>query len=346
MSAAQEARAVLAGTGAAMTALRRGSAVLVGRICRCAGRVLGSAWDLVSIDPGAQAAAEKRAVKAAKARAKKAGGKRAAKTDAVDDGQEDDDREQVPVAVPTVRRPLLESLGYAVIGGLMVAGAAGTIGALVGPHLVLLTPWRPLILSAALLGWVTAAWMVAPPALVEEDHGQEDDGQEAAEEVASPETAADALMRHVLCALADAEAAGTAGVHLRALVESAAEEELLPPGMDKIGLRDWIASCGLPPTKSLKLRGHVDFGVRVDRVTEALGMSPADAVTKLFETPTFDPAGEGLLPSPEGAGEGSPDGPSEAPAESAPEGPAGAPAGALPGVRLAARLRRAQPLLH
>ena len=344
MSAGGEARAVFAGTGTAMIALWSGSAVLASRICRCTGRALGWAWEQASIDPVAQAAADAQAEKLAKARAK-------AVAKAAKNGAEPPEFE--PVTLLSGRRPFLETLAFLALGGALAAGAIGTVNALVVPYLGLLSPWRPVIVSVGGLAWAIAAWMVAPPPAPadEEDQDQEDDGHQ---EQDSPEAAADRIMRHILLALADVEAAGGKGVHVRELVDTAVEAGLLAEDTDKIELRDWIAGNGLPVTKSVKLRNTVDFGVRVDRVTEALGMSPADAVRKLFPTDEFAPSGEGP-PAPaqeasEGVGEGVPETVGETPVESpsAPpaQPPAGAPSGVLSGalsrLSLPARLGRLQ----
>ena len=341
MSALRQARAVLTGPKTAITALWRGSMVLGGRICTCLFKAAAWAWDQASTDHAAYAAAvataNRRAAKAAKAREKK--------------GLEPEEPVAAP-SVPRCRRPVPESLAYLAFGGVLAVGAVGTAGALAAPYLALLAPWRMLIIEVGVLGLMTAAWLAAPPPESDnEDQDQEEDGRQ---EQDTPEAAADRIMRHILLALADVEAAGGKGVHVRELVDTAVEAGLLAEDTDKIELRDWIAGNGLPVTKSVKLRNTVDFGVRVDRVTEALGMSPADAVRKLFPTDEFAPSGEGP-PAPaqeasEGVGEGVPETVGETPVESpsAPpaQPPAGAPSGVLSGalsrLSLPARLGRLQ----
>ncbi|MFF0747426.1 hypothetical protein ACFYVL_44305 [Streptomyces sp. NPDC004111] len=347
MSAVREARSVLTGASAAMTALWRGSVVLTRRACTHTLGALSWAWTQASIDPVAQAAAEAEAKKARKAHARAVA--KAAKA-----GEEPPEFDTS--ALPSGRRPPLEALAFAAFGAALVAGAVGTVCAVAAPYVGLLAPWRPVIISVGGLAWVVAAWVAAPPPdpADEEDQEQDDDGQQQDQEEASAEAAAHRLMHHVLAALAAVEAAGGKGVHVAELVDTAVEAGLLAPGATKIELRDWVEKNGVPVTKSVKLSGTVDYGVRVDRVTEALGMTPADALAKLFPDPEFGPrpgpVGEGQ-PAPaeeasEEVGEGAPEPvgeipaetPSEAPANPPPRGPSGVLSGALSRLSLPARL--------
>ncbi|MBZ2410834.1 hypothetical protein HX747_30965 [Streptomyces sp. L06] len=290
-----ELRAVTRGGRAAMTALVSGSVILTGRLCRCAGTALSWAWDLASVDADATAAEQYGADQRATAKAAKIA-KAAAKKAAEDGDDQDDDQAGARLVsappVRPVRRPAVEALGMLGIGAGLVAGAVATVWPLVAPHLAALAPWRGAIAAGITVAWMAAAWMIAPtpPAPAEED-------QEEGEEAASP---ADLLARHVLEVLAELEAAGRPGVHVTALVSSAEEAGLLAPGaMDKTRMRAWLPASGIPVTKSVKVRGEVDFGVRVDRVTKALGMSPGEAVRRLSgeaPRPRRGPLGE--TPSP------------------------------------------------
>ncbi|MEV7842322.1 hypothetical protein AB0O77_34765, partial [Streptomyces albidoflavus] len=256
-----ELRAVTRGGGAAMTALVSGSVILTRRLCGCVGKALSWVWDLASVDGEATAAEQHGADMRATAKAVKV-----AKA-AAENG--DDQAEARPVSAPPVRpvrRPAVEALGMLGIGGGLVAGAVATVWPLVAPHLAVLAAWRGVIASGITVAWMAAAWMVAPapPAAPVEDD-QEDDQEEAP---------ADLLARHVLERLAELAAAGRPGTHVTALISSAEESGLLAPGaMDKTRMREWLTASGIPVTKSVKVAKAVDFGVRVDRVTEALGMS-------------------------------------------------------------------------
>ncbi|AWL36669.1 hypothetical protein EES44_30460 [Streptomyces sp. ADI96-15] len=306
-----ELRAVTRGGGAAMTALVSGSVILTRRLCGCVGKALSWVWDLASVDGEATAAEQHGADMRATAKAVKV-----AKA-AAENG--DDQAEARPVSAPPVRpvrRPAVEALGMLGIGGGLVAGAVATVWPLVAPHLAVLAAWRGVIASGITVAWMAAAWMVAPapPAAPVEDD-QEDDQEEAP---------ADLLARHVLERLAELAAAGRPGTHVTALISSAEESGLLAPGaMDKTRMREWLTASGIPVTKSVKVAKAVDFGVRVDRVTEALGMSPGEALRRLSgevpEAPVEAPSGEAPEP----------------PVEGAPEAPAPAPVEALPPARLA-----------
>lgn len=298
MSAAGEVRTVTRGTGAAITALVSGSMVLAGRICRCAGLALAWAWDQASIDTQATAATQAKADKAPQAKARPGKTKKKAGPDhdpkaGLDEDQEAPQESEEPKQPPVkpIRRPVPETLGMLALGGVLAAGAASTLGTLAWPYLQQLAPWRGLIALGGGLAWMVAAWMVAPPPAAPDD---EDQDQEQAEDQVPDEDAedqeacaGDQLARHVLAALAELEEqdrpGGPGGLHVTALIASAEERRLLDPGsMDKTAMRSWLEESGLPVTKSVKVRGEVDYGVRVDRVTEALGMSPAAALTHLF----------------------------------------------------------------
>ncbi|MFP3119858.1 hypothetical protein [Streptomyces sp. Iso 434] len=319
-----ELRAVTRGGGAAMTALVAGSVILTRRLCGCVGTALSWVWDLASVDGEATAAeqhgadmrATAKAVKAAKAAAKKA----------AEDGddQADDQAEARLVSAPPVRpvrRPAVEALGMLGIGGGLVAGAVATVWPLVAPHLAALAAWRGVIASGITVAWMAAAWMVAPAPTTAPVEEAVEEAEEEVEEAASP---ADLLARHVLEQLAELEAAGRRGVHVTALISSAEEAGLLAPGaMDKTRMRAWLPASGIPVTKSVKVRGDVDYGLSIAHVTKALGMSPGEALRRLSgeapATPVEAPSGE------------APEPPADAPVEGAPE----APVEALPPARLA-----------
>ncbi len=328
------------GGGAALTALWSGSMVLGGKLCGCLPAALKWAWDLASVDTEATAAAQAEADKKAKAKAAKAN-KKAKKAEAADDDedQEDEPEEETEVTAPRVapvRRPFPESLGMFAIGGMLAAGTLGTVVTLAGPYVRMLAPWSGVIATVGGLAWMVAAWMVAPPPAPAEEDDQEVDGEAEFEEddqeegeapADEPEaTPSDLLARHVLAELAELEKAGKGGVHVTALITSAEKAKLLAPGStDKTAMRQWLKATGLPVTKSVKVRGDVDYGVRVDRVTEALGMGPGEALARLL--------GGGVQTAPPAPA----DTPVQAPAEAAEQTPAGVP---LPADGVPAQARR------
>ncbi|MFD8549784.1 hypothetical protein [Streptomyces sp. NPDC059649] len=313
MSTVEEVRGVTRGAGAALTALVSGSMVLSGRMCRCAAHAVTWAWDQVSVDAEATAAAQDRADKAAQAKAAKAKAKIEAwrrkqkgaedEDDAEDEHQ--DEQEEVRAApVRPVRRPALESLGMFILGGVLVAGTGGTLGVLVWPYMQALAPWRGMIATVGGLAWMAAAWMVAPPPAEDDENEDQDEHQDDVEDAeVSP---GDLLARHVLGALAALEEEGRPGLHVVHLIATAEKAGILAPGaMDKAAMRAWLEASGFPVTKSVKVRREVDYGVRVDRLTEALGMGPGEALKRVFGGGPAAPA------------ERAPQAPTEAPVEAA-----------------------------
>lgn len=297
MSAAGEVFQVVRGSGAAFTALRSGSMILAGKLCGCIATALRWAWDQASVDPEATAAAQAAADKKAKAKAAKT---KKAKPDDDQDDEAEDEPEVKAARVAPVRRPVPETLGMLTIAGTLAAGALGTAGTLGWPHVLpyvqMLAPWRGLIAGAGGLAWMTAAWMVAPPApaktQVEEVDDQEvaepgdfagedlEEGEGSADE--PEETVPDRLARHVLSVLAALEKTGRPAVHVKTLLASAEEAKLLVSGaMNKLAFRDWLEASGIPVTKTVNIKGDRDFGVRVERVRETLGMGPGEALARL-----------------------------------------------------------------
>ncbi|MDT0455546.1 hypothetical protein RM550_07310 [Streptomyces sp. DSM 41527] len=282
MSAVTEVRALTRGSGAALTALLSGSMVLAGRGCRCASRALSWAWDQASVDAPATAAAQTKADKAAQAAKARANKSKKANTDEQDENGQEDPEEVKALPVKAVRRPALESLAMLALGGVMAAGAVATLGTVAWPYLQQLAPWRGLIAGVGGLAWMVAAWMVAPPPAEDEhqDDGQEHEDVEHEDGGLSP---GDLLGRHVLAELAELEKQGRPGLHVTALITSAEEAGLLAAdAMDKTAMRAWLEATGLPVTKSVKVAGEVDYGVRIDRVREALGMGPTEALERAF----------------------------------------------------------------
>lgn len=275
MGTVTEVRAITRGSGAALTALASGSMILAGRICRCAGQVLPWAWEQASIDAPATAAAQAKADKATPtSKPKKTG------TDQEQDDQAEEPEEVKAPPVKPVRRPALESLAMLALGGILAVGAAGTLGTVAWPYLQQLAPWRGLIAGVGGLAWMVAAWMVAPPPTADED---EDENQQHEDTQDGRLSRGDRLGRHVLEQLVTLEEQGRPGLHVTALITSAESAGILTPGtMDKTAMRAWLEATRLPVTKSVKVQGRVDYGVRLDRVRDALGMGPGEALERAF----------------------------------------------------------------
>ncbi|MDX3064002.1 hypothetical protein PV518_17735 [Streptomyces sp. ND04-05B] len=287
-----EVRAVLSVRGA-VTGLLSGSWALAGMGCRCVGRLLHWAWEQSATDPEAQAAVQAHAEKEAKVRAKWAK-RRAKQGEETEEGEDGEAKELEALgAAPSGRRPFLEALAYLALGGLLAAGAAGTAAVLLAPHVGLLAPWQPVIVSVGGLAWMAAAWMVAPPPepVPGEDAEvqEQEDGQDDAVDEADRGTA---LLLHVVGALAAAESAGRAGLHLDAVLESAVEAGLLAEGTELPVMRAWVEATGLPVADKVGYR--IDgkpvtrVGFKIAAVTEALEMTP----TALLATRSETPAGE------------------------------------------------------
>jgi hypothetical protein len=281
MSAATEVRAITRGSGATLTALVSGSMILAGRICRCAGKTVPWAWNQASIDTPATAAAQAKADKAAQTKAARTNKPKKAGTDEDQDEDEPEEPEEVKAPpVKPVRRPALESLAMLAFGGILAAGAAGTLGSAAWPYLQQLAPWRGVIAGVGGLAWMVAAWMVAPPPTADEEKNQEHEDVQDENEGLSP---GDLLGRHVLEQLVELEKQDRPGLHVTALITSAEAAGILAPGaMDKTAMRAWLKATKLPVTKSVKVQGSVDYGVRLDRVREALGMGPVEALERAF----------------------------------------------------------------
>ncbi|MEV7252586.1 hypothetical protein [Streptomyces cyaneofuscatus] len=302
---AQEAAPRPAGREAAAGALRQvfavlplrraipdlvsGSWVLAGRGCRCVAHVVRWAWAQASDDP--EAAAQLAAHT-----------KRAAAAQAVDKAREEGEEQKAAAALaelgaaPTGRRPVLETLAYLALGGMLAAGTLATVAALAAPHLAVLAHWRPMILTVGGLGWSIAAWAVAPPPKTPEKAADSkpadgDVDQEATDDAGGeegregPETV---LLWHVVRALADAERAGRAGVHLDAVLASATAAGLVVPDTELAPFRTWVEARGLPSVDKLGMRiggkPVTRVGLRVDAATTALGMSPATLLTARSQT--------------------------------------------------------------
>ncbi|WP_424862151.1 hypothetical protein [Streptomyces sp. MMS24-I29] len=357
MSAVSEARAVTRGIGPAITALISGSMVLAGRACGCVPVAVRWAWDQASADAEAtakkQVAADREAQKAAKAAGAAA-----------------------PVAAPEevtappvapVRRPTLEALGVFALGGVIAAGAVRTVvrllSAQVGEWLDHLAPYRGLIGGALVLGWMAAAWMVAPPPkpatddIEDQEHATDDieDQEHADDDLEDEDAGEDAptaddglspsqrLQRHILEQLAALEVAhgGRGGLHVVTLIQSAEQARLLSPGaMSKKAMRDWLEASKFPVAKSTRQPGgvptpapsDVDYGVKISELSGVLGSSVSEAVRYMYGTPIAAPPSAPVQTSAQA--------PVPAPAEAPPEAPAGAVAGGVPGPRL----RLVQPL--
>lgn len=346
------------GIGPALTALVSGSMVLGGKICRCIPVAAKWAWDMAAQDPAAtaerqekaDAAARKRA--AAKLKARRSRRRKKAsedeETDPDADDQDDEDVDPETVTAPPVA-PVVRGTGDT--WGVLGIGAGVGVGAVyagwkvVGEAaMVALAPHQPLILCAGGLAWMATAWMLSPPlpaATADEDQDDEfdpedleddadgDDPEDLEDEQDVPAPArglspAQRLAKHVLMTMSDLEFTGRPAIHVKTLLSSAESAGLLSPGaMDKLAFMKWLEASGFPITKTVNIKGDRDQGVRVDRLTETLGMGPTEAVRRVYGADSPSPAPAPVqAPAPA---------PPEAPVRVLPE----APAAAVPGPRLA-----------
>ncbi|WP_328868619.1 hypothetical protein [Streptomyces sp. NBC_00304] len=262
-----------------------GSWVLTGMGCKCVATALRWAWGQASEDPAAAAqlaAYTKRAAAVAKA---------------VEKAQGEGEEEQAAAlaelgAAPSGRRPGLEALAYLGLGGMLATGALATLAALAAPYLGELAQWRPLILTVGGLGWSVAAWWVAPPPTPKKaaiELVDVVDQEDAAEEQDPEEERGTALLWHVVRALADAESAGRAGLHLDTVLDSATQAGLIPAGTEQSVMRAWVGAAGLPTEDKVGMRiggkPVTRVGFKLAAVTEALGMPPTALLRARSETP-------------------------------------------------------------
>ncbi|MCJ0875229.1 hypothetical protein [Streptomyces sp. AP-93] len=232
-----------------------------------------------------------------------------------------------PEKTPKMRRRVgVRHLGYA-------AGGAFFLWPVVGG-------WVPTVLTTVPAVWVVVALVAGQQG--EDDPGAEGDGDQ--EQPQDAETAeADrgtALLLHVVGALAEAEGAGRAGVHLDVVLDSAAAAGLLPQGTELSVLRTWVEGCGLPvePKLGMRIEGKpvTRVGLRVDAATTALGMAPAALlaarsqapVQTRGETPAAAAAAPARVPA-QAVGEWAAEAAAHTPAEAPAPAPASTPAPAL-----------------
>lgn len=294
-----------------------GSWVLTGMGCTCAATALRWAWGQASEDPAAAAqlaAYTKRAAAVAKV---------------VEQAREEGEEEKAAAALaelgaaPSGRRPGLEALAYLGLGGMLAAGALATLTALAAPYLAVLAQWRPLILTVGGLGWSVAAWWVAPPPAPPKKTADGDDVRQ--EEQDPEEERGTALLWHVVRALAAAESAGRAGLHLDTVLDSATQAGLIPADTELADVRAWVEAAGLPTQDKVGMRiggkPVTRVGMRIAAVTEALGMTP----TALLRARSEAPAGG----APAAPAQRVEETPAETPVQAAVEAPAGPPVSAV-----------------
>ncbi|MFE5658352.1 hypothetical protein ACFQ9H_19445 [Streptomyces sp. NPDC056517] len=294
MSTVGEVRGVTRGVRPALAALVSGSMVLGGKLCGCGSAAVRWAWDQASIDGEATAAAQTRADLQAKASAAKG---RKKSTAAEDDDQDESEGAEPEVTAPPVapvRRPAVESLGMLALGGVLAAGALGTIGALVWPYAQLLAPWRGVIATVGGLAWMAAAWMLAPPTAPVAVDVEEQDESADQEDPAPQLDRGMALLLHVIRDLSDAEYSKRSGVHLDVLLDSATAAGHVPPGTEQATFRAWLTAAGLPTEDKLGMRIEgkpvTRVGVRIDAATRVLGMTPTALLQAREPAPVPAPA--------------------------------------------------------
>lgn len=281
MSTSDEIKMITRGSSTVVSSLLRGSVVLAGRICRCLPRLvaLGPAvWAMACRDATATDEKQQRAFEAAVAAAQKA-------------KEPEPNADDIPRVSP-VRRPAGEALGFLAAASVVGLGVVGTAFSVTVPRLLAVVPEGigPYVAAAAVVGWTVAALAVAPPAPAEADDDQEQpEDAEAAEDAEPVPDRGTALLLHVVGALAEAEGAGRAGVHLDVVLDSAAAAGLLPKGTEVSELRTWVEGCGLPvePKLGMRIEGKptTRVGLRVDAATTALGMTPAALLVARSKAP-------------------------------------------------------------
>ncbi|MGC4947754.1 hypothetical protein ACLQ2N_16355 [Streptomyces sp. DT224] len=184
---------------------------------------------------------------------------------------------------------------------------------------------HPAIMWPATLVWTVAAWRAGAPEEAEE-------AAQAADDVEDQIPAEDwgrALLWHVIQAVASAQAAGRAGIHLDTILDSALDAGLLPEDTDQPTFRRWVEASGLPTEDKIGMRiggkPVTRVGLRITAVTEALGMPPTELLRARSQTPA---AGAVTTPV-DPAGEEAPQAPAQVPAEA----PSPAPLRLIPGGR-------------
>ncbi|MER5871943.1 hypothetical protein [Streptomyces sp. NPDC002044] len=287
MSASGEIRAVTAGSLGVARMWWRGSLVMAGWACRCAGQGLALGWKAASTDAGA--VAEKRSrIRAQRVKAQERAEK-AGKASTLPDPE-------APIMLEPGfgKRSFLAALGTVVMGGGLALVIVGTGASVLVPMIPDLTAWRPVIFGGGFVAWSAAALMLAPPLTPENDHEkgaageqgegdvQEDQGEQ---EQASPAHPGAALLWHVIRDLSDAEFSKRAGVHLDVMLDGAIASGLLPQDTEQTKFRAWLEAAGVPTVEKLGMRIEgkptTRVGARVDAFIAAHGASP----TALLQNP-------------------------------------------------------------
>lgn len=334
MSTSDEIKMITKGSSTVVPSLLRGSVVLAGRICRCLPRLaaLGPAvWAMACRDAAATHERQQRAFEAAVAAARKA-------------KEPEPNADDIPRVSPA-RRPAGEALGFLVAASVVGIGVVGTVFSVTVPRLLAVIPEGIGLYVAAVagVGWAGAAVAVAPPHPADGDDDQEQpEDENAKKKVVEPaQDRGTALLLHVMGALAAAEGAGRAGVHLDAVLASAAAAGLVAEDTELSMLRAWVESCGLPTVDKLGMRINgtptTRVGLRIDGATAALGMSPAALLRARSQAPVHTP-GESRAKAVRAPAQTAGERPAEAAANTPAEAPVPAPAPALlrllPGVLL------------
>ncbi|MGW7712162.1 hypothetical protein [Streptomyces sp. NPDC054771] len=209
---------------------------------------------------------------------------------------------------PTKKAKKHKQIGAdAVIGGVITLGMAGyfvkdTLIPLITTKAHALTGWMSahpyLTLRAAaafLLLFVPVTWIVGKGAAKKRSPAEEPRAAAEQPPAEEPQGRGEALLRHIVQAVADTEATGHTGIHLDAILPSAIRGGLASEGTEAADLRRWVEGCGLPvePKFGRRVGGKpiTRPGLRVDAVTKALGMPPAAWLQTFTGGPTPPPAG-------------------------------------------------------
>ncbi|MFB4424821.1 hypothetical protein C5F59_027545 [Streptomyces sp. QL37] len=175
-----------------------------------------------------------------------------------------------------------------------LTGLAAVLGCIVRALLVAAGAyglWRiiratPELLFALVPVWCWAAIRTAQDAA---EHVPEEVPEDVQEDAGTKADRGTALLWHVVHALAAAESASRAGLHLDTVLDSAVQVGLIPADTELPAMRAWVEAAGLPVADQVGYRiggkPVTRVGFKLSAVTEALGMTPTALVQARSETP-------------------------------------------------------------
>ncbi|MGW2177701.1 hypothetical protein ACWCXX_06295 [Streptomyces sp. NPDC001732] len=215
-------------------------------------------------------------------------------------------------------------IGGAIITGMGVLFVVNTLAPLAANTVTDLAAWviahpGPVLRAAGcfLVVFVPVAWVVGRAAAEEDDTATKPGAATEQPPVnEAPEDQGEALLRHVVQAMADTEATRHTGLHLDVILASALLGGLVPRDTEVPELKQWVEACGLPVEtkfgRRVEGKSVTRPGLRVDAVTKALGRSPAAWLQARSEAPAEGPTSTPVRP---------PEEPSSTPLDKTPEAP-------------------------